>query len=157
MHPVVRPLWMDDLGSVMEIEKESYPFPWTRGIFKECIRAGYSCYGLQLGEALRGYTVFSWGAGECHLLNLCVHPECRSRGFGKMLLEYSIDKARAVGCHTMFLEVRKNNADAAMLYRRRGFEEIGTRPAYYQSWEGREDALVMSLTLVDESTSPSDS
>jgi ribosomal-protein-alanine N-acetyltransferase len=48
----------------------------------------------------------------------------------------------------MFLEVRPSNMDAERLYRRRGFEEVGFRPAYYQAEGGREDALVMQLDLL---------
>jgi ribosomal-protein-alanine N-acetyltransferase len=50
----------------------------------------------------------------------------------------------------MFLEVRPSNVDAAQLYLKRGFEEIGSRPAYYQAENGREDALVMRLELIQD-------
>ena len=68
-----------------------------------------------------------------------------------MLLEHSISHARSLDCHVMFLEVRPSNVDAGRLYLLRGFEEVGTRPSYYQSKGGREDALVMRLDLVAES------
>ena len=148
MFPLVRPLWLDDLDEVMKIEESSYPFPWTRGIFEGCIRAGYAGFGLQVDSELIGYAVYNWGAGESHLLNLCVHPDWRKRGYGKTLLEHSINHARALDCQVMFLEVRPSNAGASQLYRDCGFEEIGKRPAYYQSENGREDALVMRLDLL---------
>ena len=148
MYPLIRPLWTEDLEDVVEIEKTAYPFPWTLGIFKECIRAGYACFGLQLDESLAGYSIYNWGVGESHLLNLCIHPKWQNRGFGKMLMEHSISHARSLDCHVMFLEVRPSNIDAERLYQLLGFEEVGLRPAYYQSKGGREDALVMRLDLV---------
>lgn len=148
MFPLVRALRSQDLETVLEIEQASYPFPWTRGIFEECLRAGYACFGLQLDKALAGYSVYNWGAGESHLLNLCIHPDWRKKGFGKILLEHSISHARSLDCQVMYLEVRPSNVNAAVLYRRRGFEEVGTRPAYYEAVSGREDAMVMRLDLL---------
>ena len=148
MYPLIRSLSPEDLDDVIRIEEASYPFPWTRGIFKECLRVGYACHGLQLGDDLAGYSISNWGVGECHLLNLCIEPRWHKRGFGKMMLEHSIGHATSLECHVMFLEVRPSNTDAAKLYLKRGFEEVGTRPAYYQAEKGREDALVLRLGLV---------
>ncbi len=154
MYPLIRSLGIEDLDNITEIEKSSYPFPWTHGIFQGCLRAGFACFGLQLGNELAGYTISNWVAGESHLLNLCIHPKFRKQGFGKLLLDHSIGHARALDCHVMFLEVRPSNVDAGLLYRQRGFTEAGSRPAYYQAEGGREDALLMRLDLVDESGVP---
>lgn len=145
--PVLRALNPEDLDAVMAIEEASYPFPWTRGIFSECLRVGYACQGLQQGDSLVGYAICNWAAGESHLLNLCVHPDAQRRGFGGLLLEQMINQAQRVGCEVMFLEVRPSNPAAGGLYARRGFTLVGRRTAYYRSEEGREDALVMRLGL----------
>ncbi|NND43750.1 MAG: ribosomal protein S18-alanine N-acetyltransferase [Xanthomonadales bacterium] len=154
MHPLVRPLWSDDLDAIIEIENASYPFPWTPGIFRECIRVGYACFGLQLDGKLVGYAISNWGAGESHLLNLCVHPDARRKGLGQLLLEHSIEHARSLNCTVMFLEMRPSNVDAERLYRKRGFERVGTRPAYYESAQGREDAVIMRLDLAPGTGAP---
>lgn len=140
----------EDIDAVLAIEETTYPFPWTREIFTDCLRVGYACFGLQIGPELGGYSIHNWGAGECHLLNLCVHPDWRCHGYGSMLLEHAIAHARHLGCEVMFLEVRPSNSDAARLYRKRGFDEIGVRPAYYRAEGGREDAVVMRLELAPE-------
>ena len=148
MFPLIRSLWVEDLEEVLKIETMTYPYPWTRGIFDGCLRAGYACFGLQMGNELVGYSVSNWGVGESHLLNLCIHPRWQKQGLGKMLLDNSISHAVSLDCHVMFLEVRPSNTDAGHLYRKRGFEEVGLRPAYYQTEGGREDALVMRLDLI---------
>lgn len=147
LHPLIRALRADDLDAVMAIELASYPFPWTRGIFAECLRIGYGCHGLQLGQLLTGYAIHNWAAGESHLLNLCIHPRWQRNGFGSLLLEHTIAHAREQDCTTMFLEVRPSNPEAERLYARRGFTRIGVRPGYYRADEGREDAIVMQLAL----------
>jgi ribosomal-protein-alanine N-acetyltransferase len=148
-HPVIRRLTAADLDSIMRIEEAAYPFPWTRGIFSECLRVGYGCIGVQLGGELAGYAIFNVGAGESHLLNLCIHPGRQRRGLGSLLLEHVITTTRSLGCDAIILEVRPSNPAAAELYRARGFSVIGRRPDYYRAAAGREDALVMRLELRD--------
>lgn len=149
-HPVIRRLTPDDLDAVMLIEEAAYPFPWSRGIFSECLRVGYGCVGVQLGGELAGYVIFNMAAGESHLLNLCIHPRRQRCGLGSLLLEHAIAFTRSKGCEAMILEVRPSNPGAEALYRARGFSLIGRRPAYYRAAAGREDALVMRLDLTGE-------
>jgi ribosomal-protein-alanine N-acetyltransferase len=130
---------------VLAIEEAAYPFPWTRGIFAECLRVGYGCLGVYQDGALAGYVIFNWGAGESHLLNLCVHPERQGQGLGGLLLSQAIERAKALDCQAMYLEVRPSNPEAEGLYARRGFRMVGRRPGYYRSENGREDAIVMRL------------
>ncbi len=146
-HPLIRRLGMADVDQIFEIEQLAYPFPWSRSLFVDCIQVGYACFGLQIGKDLAGYTIFSWAAGESHLLNLCVHPHWQHRGFGSLLLEYTINQVTRLECESIFLEVRASNPRAATLYTNRGFKVIGERKSYYQAGENREDAIVMSLKL----------
>ncbi len=145
--PVVRPLSESDLDQVMEIELAAYPHPWTRGIFYDCLRVGYECWGMFSGARLAGYFVLTHAAGECHLLNLCVAPSRQRRGLGGILLEHATRLALARGCGRMFLEVRPSNPAALALYRRNGFEKVGQRPDYYTADDGREDAIIMARDL----------
>lgn len=147
LHPVIRPLREEDLDAVIAIEEAAYPFPWTRGIFAECLRVGYGCLGVTVDGVLAGYVIFNWGAGESHLLNLCVHPDHQRLGLGGLLLTQALQRARAVGCEAMLLEVRPSNPAAAAMYERRGFVVVGRRPGYYRSAGGREDAIVMRRDL----------
>ena len=147
IHPLIRRLTDQDLDRVMEIELTAYPYPWTRGIFNDCIRVGYECWGLQAGSELVGYCVQTQAAGECHLLNLCVDPEWQRRGLGSLLLDHSIRLARLLNCNSMFLEVRPSNPAGYRLYEKKGFTVIGVRRDYYTSDEGKEDAIVMKREL----------
>jgi len=147
IHPLVRRLTEHDLDRVMELETAAYPFPWTRGIFSDCIRVGYDCWGLQADSKLIGYCIQTHAAGECHLLNLCIDPALQRRGLGSILLDHAIRLARLQGCHNMFLEVRPSNPAGFQLYENRGFVVVGERPDYYTSADGREDAIIMRLDL----------
>lgn len=139
-----------DVEAVCAIEQRSYPFPWSKGIFSDCLRIGYCCRVAELGDRLGGYAILSSGAGESHLLNLCVDTEHRRRGLGQLLLDGLLVDARLLGAERMFLEVRPSNRAAMVLYGNNDFRVIGRRPDYYPAEIGREDALVMVRHLDGE-------
>ena len=68
----IRPMTEADVSEVFTIERASYQFPWSEGIFRDCLRVGYVCRVLTLESQVIGYGVMSVGAGEAHVLNLCV-------------------------------------------------------------------------------------
>lgn len=140
---VVRPMRRGDVGAVCEIEQRSYPFPWSKGIFSDCLRIGYCCRVAELHDELGGYAILSVAAGESHLLNLCVAPEHRRQGLAQLLLDGLLVDAGLLGASRMFLEVRPSNRAATALYAGNGFRVIGRRPDYYPAETGREDAMVM--------------
>ncbi|WP_425488975.1 ribosomal protein S18-alanine N-acetyltransferase [Arenimonas soli] len=144
----VRPMKQADVEAVSAIEKRAYPFPWSPGIFRDCLRAGHHCWLLESPQVLLGYGVLSAAAGEAHLLNLCIAPEHQGHGHGRRLLARMIDLARWNRAAQVFLEVRPSNPRAIALYREYGFNEIGLRPNYYPATKGREDAIVMAIELV---------
>ncbi|MBT8092149.1 MAG: ribosomal protein S18-alanine N-acetyltransferase [Gammaproteobacteria bacterium] len=140
----------DDLASVSDIERRSYEFPWSHGVFRDCLLAGYHCLVLVSDGRVIGYGILSISAGEAHILNLCVEPESQSRGYGAQLLNEILFRARSALVRAIFLEVRPSNEAALALYRKRGFHQVANRPAYYQANSGREDALVLVKKLVTE-------
>ena len=147
VYPLMRQLTADDLDRIMEIELASYPYPWTRGIFADCIRVDYDCWGLQTGSKLIGYCFQTHAAGESHLLNLCIAPQWQRQGFASILLDHAIRLARRQACSSMFLEVRPSNPAGFRLYEKNGFVIVAERPDYYRSEQGRENAIVMRLEL----------
>lgn len=147
LYPLIRQMNVDDIDCVVEIEQAAYPFPWTRGIFADCIRVGYDCSALQAGPRLIAYIIQSHVAGKSHLLNLCVAPHWQRRGYGKLMLNHAIHQAGLQRCSAVFLEVRPSNPSGIRLYEQKGFFIVGKRPAYYHAADGREDAIIMRLDL----------
>nr|WP_219628612.1 ribosomal protein S18-alanine N-acetyltransferase [Stenotrophomonas maltophilia] len=145
----MRALRESDLNAVMAIELRGYPFPWTRGIFIDCLRAGYPGLAMERDGLLIGYGVLSIAADEAHVLNICIDPLAQSRGLGRQLLRALVQLAADRGAQRVFLEVRPSNTPALALYHSEGFNEIGRRPRYYPAAQGREDAVVMAIELVD--------
>uniref|UniRef100_A0A451BL24 [Ribosomal protein bS18]-alanine N-acetyltransferase n=1 Tax=Candidatus Kentrum sp. SD TaxID=2126332 RepID=A0A451BL24_9GAMM len=137
----------DDLDLVIEIEQASYAYPWTIGIFRDCLRSGYCCQVLEQGNCVLGYGIISIGAEEAQLLNLCIRREYRRQGFGHRLLRQLIDIAKKHNADSMFLEVRASNHAALRLYGRMGFNEVGIRKGYYPGKNGLRDAVILGLAI----------
>ncbi|MDB6164526.1 MAG: rimI [Xanthomonadaceae bacterium] len=140
----LRPMRVDDIDAVLDIELRAYLFPWTRGIFQDCLRAGYAAWVLESGDGIIGYGMLSIAADEAHVLNVCTAPEVQGQGHGRRLLRSLLQIARGRGAQRVFLEVRPSNTAAIALYDDEGFNEIGRRPRYYPAKNGREDAIVMA-------------
>lgn len=146
----------DDLDEVHAVETLAYEFPWTVGNFRDSLLANYQCWvcrdaapGGRVGPIV-GYFVMLIGAGEAHLLNLCVAVPRQRRGYGRYLLEEALVLARAHGADTFILEVRPTNLPGIQLYAGAGFREIGRRRNYYPAHPvqgGHEDALVLERKL----------
>jgi ribosomal-protein-alanine N-acetyltransferase len=143
----IRTMSDTDVTDVMKIETRAYAFPWTVGIFRDCMGAGYCCYVVERNAEIIAYAVMSVAAGESHILNVCVSPDLRGEGYGYVLIDRLIALARQLGADMMFLEVRPSNAAARRLYDKLGFNEIGVRRDYYPADEGREDALILAKQL----------
>jgi ribosomal-protein-alanine N-acetyltransferase len=148
MQPRIRAMEKDDLPAVVEIEQSVYDFPWTQGIFADCLNAGYLCQIYESEAGIFGYGIMSVSDGESHILNLCISQGYQGHGWGSRLLEHLLDLARRYKGRIAFLEVRVSNEHAFELYHRAGFNEIGMRKAYYPAaGGGREDAIVLAKTL----------
>ena len=136
-----------DIDTVLDIERESNPFPWTIKNFQDCIEKGYYSLVLKEDKKVIGFAILSVSTDESHLLNIGLTSSKRGRGLGRELLEKMIMAADVMGSKKIFLEVRISNVKAIGLYKASGFKEIGLRKKYYRLKEGREDAILMSKSL----------
>lgn len=135
------------LDSILEIENESNPFPWTEGNFKDCLDKGYYSLALEDKNKFIGFAIMAISTDESHLLNIGINKNERGMGYGEKLLRKMIIAAEVMGSRKIILEVRLSNKTAYQLYKKLGFEEIGIRKKYYRLPDGREDAYVLSKSL----------
>jgi ribosomal-protein-alanine N-acetyltransferase len=81
-----RAMTLGDVAGVAAVERASYQFPWSEGIFRDCLRVGYLCRVAELDGEIVAYGVVAMGAGEAHILNLCVRADLRGRSVGRQML-----------------------------------------------------------------------
>jgi ribosomal-protein-alanine N-acetyltransferase len=138
----------EDLAGVMEVDRSSFATPWSREMYDaELQNSGISfIVVLRIPECrVAGYCSYRLVVDEVHINNVAVRTECRSKGFGRCLVEYALREGRNRGATRVLLEVRSGNVAARQLYESLGFTTIGLRRAYYR--EPVEDALVLARDL----------
>jgi ribosomal-protein-alanine N-acetyltransferase len=140
----LRRLELRDLNEIEEIERGSYPTPWSRSMFAgELAKPSSICLGAvdTDRDELVGYLIISRYVDAWHVMNVAVDPACRRRGIGTTLLRQLL---AIVGETTQLtLEVRISNGAAIALYEELGFLRAGLRRRYYA--DNGEDALIMWL------------
>ena len=138
----LRPLMLSDLNAIEEIERSSYPTPWSRSMFAgELAKPSSMCLGAFEGEQLAGYLIISKYVDAWHVMNIAVAPQFRRRGIATALLERLFELTQDGSRRGYTLEVRVSNDGAIKLYERLGFTGRGMRRGYYT--DNREDALIM--------------
>jgi ribosomal-protein-alanine N-acetyltransferase len=146
----IREMRKEDLDEVLQIERSSFPTPWSRSLFERELSTPFarSFVGKEFrGEKILGYLCFWLVDREAHILNLAVHPDYRNRGIGTRLLGCGVDYCQKKGVEEIILEVRRSNYKAISLYRNFRFQPQGIRRRYYT--DSGEDAVVMGLHLGD--------
>jgi [ribosomal protein S18]-alanine N-acetyltransferase len=132
------------LRQILPIEQQSYPRPWTLGIFHgelDGVRDGHRFYivAKQRGDVV-GYGGLLFALEDAHVTNIAVDQRQQRRGIGGLLMLALARAAIAHGSQNLSLEVRVSNKAAQELYRQFGFAPAGVRPRYY---ENVEDAIIM--------------
>ena len=151
-HLSLRPMLLDDIDTIMQIEPTIYSHPWTRGNFSDSLNSSYSAWVLEDKNDVIGYALMMMVMDEAHLLNLSVAKTHQKQGLGRYLLEHMLKIAKGHKAANMFLEVRPSNISATALYENMGFCEMAVRRGYYPadpkvSKTGREDAVLMGLAI----------
>ncbi len=146
----IRRMREEDLTAVRAIEAVSFSNPWSDNTFRGEIQNMPISFPMVVvrrpGDEVVGYIVFWMIRDDVQVNNVAVRPDCRGLGLGDAMMRYAIAKVRDAGAAFMTLEVRQSNTPAVTLYRKLGFEIMGSRKNYYTKPD--EDAYVMALVLV---------
>ncbi|HKB19711.1 MAG TPA: ribosomal protein S18-alanine N-acetyltransferase [Gaiellaceae bacterium] len=150
----LRKLKLRDLGAIEDIERASYPTPWSRSMFAgELAKPSSICLGAVDGESdeLVGYLIISRYVDAWHVMNIAVAPAYRRKGIARTLMERLFEVTARDARRGYTLEVRVSNDAAIRLYEALGFRARGIRRGYYT--DNREDALIMWRDPVREPAS----
>jgi [ribosomal protein S18]-alanine N-acetyltransferase len=147
---------LNDIETVVDIERESFTAPWSEEAFRnELTQNLFAKYMImELEDQIVGYGGMWLIIDEAHVTNIAIREKYRGMGYGKLLLREMMKTAHWMGAERMTLEVRVSNERAQSLYRKMGFYPSGVRPAYYS--DNLEDALIMWADLVPAETEDSE-
>lgn len=166
----------DDIPQVVEVDRLSFPSPWSPRSYGFEITDNPSSHMFVLealsapprANNLRGLLRELWQrfnrpphtttiigyaglwliAGEAHVSTIAVHPASRGNRLGELLLNALLWRALLLGGEYSVLEVRVSNLSAQALYQKYGYETVGRRKAYYR--DNNEDAFLMHLAPLND-------
>ncbi|HEY3810169.1 MAG TPA: ribosomal protein S18-alanine N-acetyltransferase [Acidimicrobiales bacterium] len=143
------PLRRRHLRSVLRIEAQVYPRPWSLPLFMSELNLRNSRHyvAARIDGVVAGYGGLMFSADEAHVTTIAVDPAWHRHQVGSRLLLNLARAALIHGARHLTLEVRVSNAAAQAMYRRFGFETAGLRKNYYA--ETNEDALIMWAYNID--------
>lgn len=144
------PMRRRHLRTVIRIETEVYPRPWTMNLFisELAMRSSRSYYVAKVGPTVVGYSGLMLVGEDAHVTTIAVDPRWHRNQIGTRLLLNIARDAGARGARHLTLEVRVSNEPAQRMYRTFGFRPAGIRKGYYV--ETNEDALVMWADDIDD-------
>lgn len=134
-----------DLDAIEEIDRHSFPRPWSRATFEAELARDIARIAVAVDRHVIAFCNYWIVAGEVHILAIATHPDHRRAGTGARLLGFALDDGLAMHCTVATLEVRRGNVPAIALYERAGFVTVHVRERYYV--DNSEDALVMTCDL----------
>ena len=144
---VIRSASEKDLDRALEIDRLSFPAPWTRHCFKLVLR---DIFFVIEQKEIAGYIV----ACLCDLglraeiLRIAVHPDHRGKGIAKALIETSLRIFSKENVKSVELEVNSANRSAVKLYEKFGFKI--KRTATFLADQDFHIFYVMKLKLREE-------
>jgi ribosomal-protein-alanine N-acetyltransferase len=135
-----------DIPEILEIERISFSTPWSEAAFYQELHKHYALSKVAvLQNKVTGYICVNIVFDDCHILNLAVHPDFRSRGIATALMKKILTESSEQDCRFFYLEVRVSHIGARTFYERFGFRAAKTRKEYYTS--PVEDATIMVLRV----------
>jgi len=137
------------LRSVLRIEAQVYPRPWSLALFMSELGLRSSrCYVVaRVGGSVVGYAGLMLTGDDAHVTTIAVDPDWQRHKIGTRLLAFLAHESVRRAARNLTLEVRVSNEPAQAMYRQFGFKPAGIRKGYYQ--ETNEDALVMWAEDID--------
>jgi ribosomal-protein-alanine N-acetyltransferase len=136
--------WMirRDMPEVLQIEQQSFEFPWSEDDFIRCLRQR-NCIGMvaEMDDRVVGFMIYELHKNRLHILNFAVHPDHRHRRVGAQMVEKLVGKLSSQRRNRILLEVRETNLAAQVFFRSTGFRAISVLRDFYE--DTPEDAYLM--------------
>ena len=146
MSELIEPLSQAVLPGLQRLQAACFSETWSEELWqKQLLSQRTRIWGP--GDPMLGYALFSTVLDEAELIQIAIDPASQGQGLGARLLKFSMDQLAAEGINRLMLEVRASNTAAIRLYQGLGFMQDAVRKGYYPTANGREDALLMSVSI----------
>ncbi|WP_241607240.1 ribosomal protein S18-alanine N-acetyltransferase [Rosenbergiella australiborealis] len=147
MTTIISQLLPADLAQAYRLETQCHSHPWSPETFQTNQGERFINLKANINGELAGFAICQVVLDEASLFNIAVSPEFQRRGVARQLMTTLSEHLIERDVMMLWLEVRASNLPAIRLYESLDFNEVSRRHRYYPTETGREDALIMALTL----------
>ncbi|UVV59420.1 GNAT family N-acetyltransferase [Bacteroides thetaiotaomicron] len=146
MEPTIhlRQAKVGDIPAILEIEQECFQedsFSREQFVYLICrSKRDLLCGGGTGADDRLCLIIVSCVTRYLRIYSIAVHPDCRGRKLGQLLMERTIETAFDCRAVKITLEVKESNTPAIKLYMKNGFIPVGVKPNYYHDGS---DAIYM--------------
>ena len=144
--------WMirKDMSPVLDIEADSFEFPWLEDDFIRCLRKR-NCIGMvaEHDEQVIGYMIYELSRNYIYLLNFVVAPAFRRQGVGRQMVKKLLGKMSPQRRRVLEFVVRERNVDAQLFFHAMGMKGVAILRGHYE--DTGEDAYVFVHHATHES------
>jgi [ribosomal protein S18]-alanine N-acetyltransferase len=144
--------WMipKDMVDALEIERQSFEFPWQEQDFvhilrhRNCVAMVADCDGR-----VTGFMVYETHRDQIYVRNFAVQADCRRQGIGSQMVAKLLNKLSAKRRSRITLEVRETNVSAQLFFKANGFRAVGILHSHFDDTPN-EDAYRMEYRYGQE-------
>ncbi|MBT0720017.1 ribosomal protein S18-alanine N-acetyltransferase [Rosenbergiella collisarenosi] len=144
---IISDLHLADWAQAFTIENQCHSHPWSAATFQANQGERFINLRADIDGELAGFVICQVVLDEASLFNIAVSPTFQRRGVARHLIMSLSERLIERDVMMLWLEVRASNLPAIGLYESLDFNEVSRRNNYYPTANGREDALIMALTL----------
>ena len=135
---------LKDFEAIHDILESEFDNFWTPHVLKEELLSQTSHYFVAKNEGeIIGFAGIKVILDEADIMNIVVKKSMRRHGIGSLLLKKLIEYCKCLNVSTLSLEVNSSNISAISLYKKFGFEALGSRKNYYNG----NDGIIMSKKI----------
>ena len=140
--------WMitRDMPEVIQVEQDSYDYPWREEDFLRCLRQR-NCIGMvaEIGKQVAGFMIYELDKLKIHIRNFAVHPEHRRNAIGSVMMDKLIAKLSSPRRASIAIEVRETNLAGQLFLRDSGFKAQRVMREHFE--DSGEDAYLMCYSI----------
>lgn len=149
-----RYIFQKDLEAIVNIETQSFDFPWTYSEFINTLKVK-NCIGKVciVNDVVAGYILYEFAELAIYILNLAVDENLRRMGIGSRLLTEVIDKLSIKGRKKIIIEIIESNIIGQIFFRKHGFIATSIEKSPYEDMPD-EDSYIMEHSIINNLCNP---
>ena len=139
---IIQKATIADASSIEKLETMCFNHSWTKKDIEESFQNSTVFFVAKTNGEVIGYLGMQITLDGGFITNVAVNTNFRRIGVGSKLINALCSFCKSENISSISLEVRESNTPAINLYKKEGFEKVGTRKNFYR--DPKENANILT-------------